>query len=88
MTPARWLCLVAGAGLANFALSFVQGWIVQEREIRGEGYRFVQIFLSAWRGAAIPVTAAAAIGPLFVAVLAVAGTGRSDPMSGRPRKVS
>ena len=71
MTRTRWLWLVAGAGLAIFALSFVQGWIVQEREIRGEGYRFVQIFLSAWRGAAIPVTAAAAISALLVAVLAV-----------------
>lgn len=56
---------------AIFALSFVQGWIVQEREIRGEGYRFVQIFLSAWRGAAIPVTAAAAISALLLDVLAV-----------------
>ncbi len=68
-----WLWLVAGAGVAIFALSFVQGWMVQEREVRGEGYRFVQIFLSAWRGAAIPVTAAAAVGALLAALLAVAG---------------
>ncbi|MDQ3689741.1 MAG: hypothetical protein M3406_06860 [Chloroflexota bacterium] len=71
MNRTRWLWLAAGAGVAIFALSFVQGWIVQEREVRGEGYRFVQIFLSAWRGNAFPVTAAAAIGALLAALLAV-----------------
>ena len=67
MTRTRWLWLVAVAGLAIFAISFVQGWIVHERELRGEGYRFVRIFLSAWRGVAIPVTAAAAVMALAVA---------------------
>ena len=53
--------LAAGSRRAHiFAISFVQGWIVHERELRGEGYRFVRIFLSAWRGVAIPVTAGAA----------------------------
>jgi hypothetical protein len=70
MTPTRWLWIVAAAGVAIFALSFAQGWIVQEREVRGEGYRFVQISLSAWRGVAIPVTAAAAVGALGVGTLA------------------
>ena len=70
MTRARWLWLVALAGIAIFALSFVQGWIVQERELRGEGYRFVQIMLSAWRGFAMPVSALAAAGALGVALLA------------------
>ena len=70
MTRSRWLWLVAAAGLALFALSFVEGWIIQERELRGEGYRFVQISLSAWRGVAIPVTAAAAIAALAVGLLA------------------
>ena len=72
MTPTRWLWLVAAAGLAIFAISFVQGWIVHDRELRGEGYRFVQIFLSAWRGVAIPVTAAASIVALAVGLLAAA----------------
>ena len=72
MTQSRWLWLVAAAGLAIFAISFVHGWIVHERELRGEGYRFVQIFLSAWRGVAIPVTAAAAVAALAVGLLAAA----------------
>ena len=72
MTRTRWLWLVAVAGLAIFAISFVQGWIVHERELRGEGYRFVRIFLSAWRGVAIPVTAAAAVIALAVASWAAA----------------
>lgn len=72
MTQARWLWLVAAAGVTLFALSFVQGWIVQERELRGEGYRYVQVMLSAWRGVAIPVTAAAAVGALVTALWAAA----------------
>lgn len=80
MTRTRWLWLVAAAGLAIFAISFVQGWIVHERELRGEGYRFVQIFLSAWRGVAIPVTAAAALVALAVGMLAAAAAmGRIRP---------
>jgi hypothetical protein len=72
VTATRWLWLVAAAGLAIFAISFVQGWIIHERELRGEGYRLVQIFLSAWRGVAIPVTAAAAVVALGVAFWASA----------------
>ena len=72
MTNTRWLWLVAVAGLVIFAISFVPGWIVQERELRGEGYRHVQIVLSAWRGVAIPVTAAAAVVALAVAFWAAA----------------
>ncbi len=67
MTRVRWLWLVAAAGVAIFGLSFVQGWIVQERELRGEGYRYVQVMLSAWRGVAFPVTAAAAVVALATA---------------------
>jgi hypothetical protein len=66
VTQARWLWLVAAAGLVIFAISFVPGWIVQERELRGEGYRHVQTSLSAWRGVAFPITAAAAVGALAV----------------------
>lgn len=80
MTATRWLWLVAAAGLAIFAISFVQGWIVHERELRGEGYRFVQIFLSAWRGVAIQVTVAAAVVALAVGMLAAAAAmGRIRP---------
>lgn len=80
MTHTRWLWLVAAAGLVIFAISFVPGWIVQERELRGEGYRHVQIFLSAWRGLAIPITAAASVAALAVAgVAAGAAIGRVRP---------
>lgn len=80
MTPTRWLWLVAAAGLVIFAISFVPGWIVQDRELRGEGYRHVQIFLSAWRGAAVPITAAASVAALAIAgVAAGAAVGRIRP---------
>jgi hypothetical protein len=80
VTRTRWLWLVAAAGLAIFALSFVQGWIIHQRELRGEGYRLVQIFLSAWRGVAIPVTAAASVVALATGLLAVAAAvGRVRP---------
>lgn len=72
MTQGRWLSIVAAAGVGIFALAFVQGWIVQEREVRGEGYRFLQISLNAWGGLAVPVTAAAAIGALGVGIVAAA----------------
>ena len=80
MTRTRWLWLIAAAGLAIFALSFVQGWIIHQRELRGEGYRLVQIFLSAWRGVAIPVTAAASVVALATGLLAAAAAlGRFRP---------
>jgi hypothetical protein len=71
MTRSRWLLLVAVAGLAIFALSFVNAWIVHDRELRGEGYRFVQYYLSAWRGVGMPVLTLAAVGALATAVWAV-----------------
>ena len=72
MTRSRWLVLVAVAGIALFALSFVNAWITHERELRGEGYRWVQHGLSAWRGPAVPVLTVAAIGALLTAVAAAA----------------
>ena len=50
MTRRRWLVVIAVAGIAIFGLSFVNLWIVHERVVRGEGYRLVHVFLSAWRG--------------------------------------
>ena len=61
MTRSQWLWLAAAAGIAILALSVVNGWILHDREVRGEGYRQVQVYLSAWRGVAMPVTAAAAV---------------------------
>lgn len=66
MNPTRWLILIALAGIAILALSFTDGWIAHVREVRGEGSRFVQITLNAWRSVAIPV--------LTVGVLAALGT--------------
>ena len=68
MTRTRWLLVAAVAGVAIFGLSFVNAWVVHDRELRGEGYRFVQYFLSAWRGVGMPVLT---IG--VVAALAAAG---------------
>ena len=57
MTRQRWLLVVAVCGAAIFALSFVNGWIVLDRELRGEGYRHARSTVSAWRGAGLPVLA-------------------------------
>ncbi len=70
MTRDRWLWVAVAAGLGVFALSFVNGWIFHDRELRGEGYRQVHVYLSAWRGVAMPVTSAAAIGSLATAAAA------------------
>lgn len=71
MTRSRWLIAIAVAGTAIFALSFVNAWIVHDREVRGEGYRFVQYFLSAWRGVGMPVLSVAAVAALATAAWAV-----------------
>ena len=71
MTRARWLALVAVAGVAIFALSFLGGWLVQDRELTGEGYRTLQILLSAWRGHGIPWLTVAALAALAVAACAL-----------------
>ena len=67
MTRGRWLALVAVAGLGVFALSFIGGWVVQARELTGEGYRTLQVTLSAWRGHGMPVLTVAALTALPVA---------------------
>jgi len=71
MTSSRALAIVAVIGVAIFALSFVNGWILHEREIRGEGYRHSVILLSAWRSVAIPVLSLGAL--LALATAAAAG---------------
>ena len=72
MTRSRWLAAIALAAVALFALSFVNAWIVHDRELRGEGYRFVQYFLSAWRGVGMPVLTVAAVTALATAGWATA----------------
>lgn len=70
MTRQGWLWVAVVAGVLLFALSFVNGWIFHDRELRGEGYRHVHVLLSAWRGVAMPVTSLAAILAVLVAVTA------------------
>jgi hypothetical protein len=70
MTRRHWLVVVAACGAAIFALSFVSGWIVHERELRGEGYRHVVTVVSAWRGVGLPVLALGAVAALVTAAVA------------------
>jgi hypothetical protein len=70
MTRRRWLLVIAACGAAIFALSFVSGWIVHERELRGEGYRHVVTAMSAWRGVGLPVLAIGSVGALVTAAWA------------------
>lgn len=82
MTARRWLGVMAVAGVAIFVLSFVNAWIVHDREVRGEGYRFVQYYLSAWRGVGMPVLTLGVLTALGVgigAVLALIGRVRVPP---------
>jgi len=72
MTRRRWLVVAAVSGAAVFALSFVNAWIVHDRELRGEGYRHVQHFVSAWRGVGMPVLPVAALVAALTAAWAVA----------------
>ena len=70
MTPRRALIVVALTGVATFALSFVNAWIVHAREVRGEGYRYAEITLGAWRDAGMPVLTAGALAALAVGLVA------------------
>jgi hypothetical protein len=36
----RWLGVRAVAGIVIIVISFADGWIAHDRELRGEGYRF------------------------------------------------
>jgi hypothetical protein len=72
MTRRRWLLVAAVCGVAIFALSFVNAWIVHDREIRGEGYRHAQQFVSAWRSVGMPVLTLGSIAAAATAVWAAA----------------
>jgi hypothetical protein len=75
MNRRRWLMVMAVAGLGIFALSFVNLWIVHERVLRGEGYRLVHVFLSAWRGAGMPVLTIGVVVALAVGLAALGSLG-------------
>lgn len=85
MTSRRWLGVAALAGVALFALSFVDGWIVHQRELRGEGFRHVLTTLSAWEARALPVMGVASAWALLLA--AVAALAALSPSWGARRVV-
>jgi hypothetical protein len=70
VTSRRWLAVLVVAGIAIFALSFVNAWIVHDREVRGEGYRFVHHSVGAWRGVGMPVLTLGVLAALAVGLAA------------------
>lgn len=82
MTRGRWLAVIAVAGVAIFALSFVNGWILQLREVRGEGFRMVHYSAGAWRGPGIPVLTAGVLVALGVAIVAALAWARRVAVPG------
>lgn len=72
MSRGRLLLAIAVAGIIILGLSLVQGWIFHEREVRGEGYRFVEHTVSAWSGAGVPVLTLGVLAAALVSAGAVA----------------
>ena len=62
---------MAALAFVIVALSFVDGWISQDRELVGEGYRHVETDLNAWRLAGVPVLSIGALAALATAVAAL-----------------
>lgn len=81
-TAARWPLVVAAAGIAIFALSFVPAWILHDRVVTGEGYRDVFVSLSAWRDVAVPVVATAVSLALVVGLVGLARAVRPERVAG------
>ncbi|HJP71096.1 MAG TPA: hypothetical protein VJ975_05200 [Candidatus Limnocylindria bacterium] len=78
MNRRTWLAVMAVAGIGIFALGFVDGWIVHDRELRGEGYRLVEVVLGAWEERGFPILAAGTIVALVVGIgAALAWAGRA-----------
>jgi hypothetical protein len=82
MTDRRWLVIVALAGVAMFGLSFVNAWLAHERELRGEGYRWVETMLGAWRTQGMPVLTLAALLALGLGLAALAMARRRGAVPG------
>ena len=68
-----WMWALLGLAFLVVALSFVPGWLVHEREVRGEGYRTFAIGLTAWqlRSGSLPVIGGAVLATLGAGVAAV-----------------
>lgn len=78
MNRRTWLAIMAVTGIGIFALAFVDGWLVHDRELRGEGYRLVQVVLGVWEERGLPILAAGTIAALLVGIAAaVAWAGRA-----------
>ena len=76
MTDRRWLIALGAAGLAIFALSFVNAWITHDRELLGEGYRHLTTLLGAWQTRGMPVLTVGALTALVVGIGALASAWR------------
>ena len=61
--------VVVAIGAAILVLSFVPGWLIQERVLLGEGPRTLLSSPSAWQGQALPVVATG-VGAVVAAALA------------------
>lgn len=83
LTRFRWLAAIAAAGLTIVALSFADGWITHDREVRGEGYRFVQVSLNAWRSVSVPVLSAGVLAALPTAIAALISLRRPSAVLSR-----
>ena len=68
MNRRTWLAIMAVAGIGIFALAFVDGWIVHQRELRGEGYRLVEVVLGVWEERGLPIVAIGTIVALLVGI--------------------
>lgn len=68
-----WHWALLALAIVILGLSFVPGWLVHEREVRGEGYRTFAIDLTAWqlRSGSLPVIAGGVLAALAVGVAAV-----------------
>lgn len=78
----RAAAVIAIAGLAIFALSFVPAWIFHDRVVTGEGHRDVFVNLSAWQAVAVPIVTAATVLALAVGLVALARAARPERVPG------
>jgi hypothetical protein len=78
-TSPTWLFISAGAAILLGLLSLVPGWIDHHREMRGEGYRTLNLDLGAWQGGAVPVLAGGVVVLVVVGLtVAVSAAVRGD----------
>lgn len=64
--------MIVVAGIALAVLSLIDGWIVHDRKVLGEGYREVVTALGAWDVLIVPALTAGVVAALLTAVAAAA----------------